>query len=66
MNETVLKPCPFCGGIVKAREASYGIAGIITCDGCKTKFIIPWYEAETRNDLYNAWNRRAANETQTN
>lgn len=58
MYEVELKPCPFCGGKVKNMSVSYGVAGIITCDICKTKFVIPWNESETANDLHNAWNRR--------
>ena len=54
-----LKPCPFCGGEVEVREASFGITGVVTCGNCKTKFVIPWNEAESDHDLAKAWNRRA-------
>ncbi len=54
-----VKPCPFCGSEVEAMKVSYGIAGVITCKNCKTKFVLPWNEAETKKDLIEAWNKRA-------
>lgn len=56
-----LKPCPFCGAKVEAREVSFGIAGVITCGNCKTKFVLPWNEAESGKGLSEAWNRRVNN-----
>ena len=56
-----LKPCPFCGAEVEMREISFGIVGVITCNTCRTKFLIPWDEAESGKYLAEAWNRRATN-----
>lgn len=57
-EEQKLKPCPFCGGKVKSKIYGFGIVGVIACDNCKTMFVIPWDEAESGNELLNAWNRR--------
>lgn len=57
-----LKPCPFCGEQVESMMTSFGVAGVIICKKCKTKFVIPWDEAESEYELFNAWNRRAGNE----
>ena len=54
-----LKPCPFCGGEVEGRVTAFGVAGIVNCGNCHTGFIIPWDEAESGNELLNAWNSRA-------
>jgi Lar family restriction alleviation protein len=54
-----LKPCPFCGGEVKSKIYGFGVAGVIACTNCKTMFVIPWDEAESGNELLNAWNSRA-------
>ena len=56
-----LKPCPFCGAEVEAMTLSFGIVGVVDCKKCKTRFVIPWNEAETSNELAKAWNRRANN-----
>lgn len=60
-KQVELKPCPFCGAEVEAREVSFGIVGVITCKNCKTKFLIPWNEAESGKGLAEAWNRRVNN-----
>lgn len=60
-TKTELKPCPFCGGEVRNISAGYGVAGVVTCKKCKTRFVIPWNEAETANDLFASWNRRVKN-----
>lgn len=62
MIESILKPCPFCGGEVTHFQLSWGVVAVVDCTGCKTKFVIPWNECETKQDLYNAWNRRATDE----
>jgi hypothetical protein len=58
-----LLPCPFCYGSVEGIHYSWGVIGVITCRNCKTKFVIPWNEAESPKDLMEAWNRRANDET---
>lgn len=58
-TESILKPCPFCGGEVTHFQLSWGVVAVVDCTRCKTKFVIPWNECETKQDLYNAWNRRA-------
>ena len=59
MEHNELKPCPFCGGAIGIMHCSWGTVGVITCGNCRTKFVIPWNEAETPKDLIEAWNRRA-------
>lgn len=61
MKDVKLKPCPFCGGEVKHFRYSWGVCGVVHCQVCKTKFVLPWGECTTDMDLYNAWNRRATN-----
>lgn len=58
MEETKLKPCPFCGSSVEAFAVSFGVVGVISCRNCRTKFVLPWGEAESQKDLADAWNRR--------
>lgn len=58
-----LKPCPFCGSAVGITNCSFGVMGVISCGNCRTKFVIPWNEAESPKDLAEAWNRRAENGT---
>lgn len=53
-----LKPCPFCGAEVEMSNYGFGVVGVITCQKCKTKFVIPWGEAVEVKDLFDAWNRR--------
>ena len=62
MAKTKLKPCPFCGGEITKMAVSHGTVGVVFCSQCRTKFVLPWNECETVNDMYEAWNRRCDND----
>ena len=59
MERNDFRHCPFCGTAVNIMNCSWGMAGVISCGNCRTKFVIPWNEAESVKDLVDAWNRRA-------
>jgi hypothetical protein len=58
MTEGELKPCPFCGGEVKIKHQAWGTAGLLTCNGCRILFLVPWAQSGTLQDLAEVWNRR--------
>lgn len=53
-----LKPCPFCGGVVRFEKAySYFRDSVICCDGCDMVFTLDDCAASD-DDIVRAWNRR--------
>ena len=73
--ETVLKPCPFCGGEGKLHtyrtfnEQCYGIREkyYIACESCgrgnSEKDVLAEYTRWKKDEAVEAWNRRANNGT---
>ena len=54
-----LKPCPFCGGEAHIRKTDLGTYRIY-CSQCPTTFGRYW--SWTKQEITNAWNRRANND----
>ena len=58
----VLKPCPFCGGEAEISPyMGYGNMDfyMITCDACNVRMLGEAGERVNRNEVIEAWNRRA-------
>lgn len=63
MSETMLKPCPFCGGKAKMKLRQFdlfqvGVQVICQTCGCRTDLIAPSTEYAARDKAIEAWNRR--------
>lgn len=58
MEKSKLNPCPFCGGQVETLSSHFGVVGVVNCKNCMTKFVLPWNESESPNNLFEAWNQR--------
>lgn len=64
MDEIKLKPCPFCSR--KPKITDLGQVKILACEfsGCGVHPIICYtWRPEKEKDAFNAWNRRADNES---
>lgn len=56
-NETMLLPCPFCGSKnIIIKDSENGVDEKVWCIGCQAN--IPRFKGR-REDLIEAWNRRA-------
>lgn len=67
MNETELKPCPFCGGEARILVVKKGYKSIIECTTHYCGFMRHSYNNGDTDEhaalrLTTAWNRRADNE----
>ena len=54
MNETKLKPCPFCGGKARRYYGNHDMHGVV-CNKCGAK----QYGYANQASATKAWNRRA-------
>ena len=52
MNETNLKPCPFCGARARILQANDALF-YISCTGCDART-----DFDTREEVIETWNRR--------
>ena len=63
IDQTKLKPCPFCGGDATARKGSYGFfARCTSCPadlGYGSNYYDDWGDFETLEEAIAAWNTRA-------
>ena len=55
-----LKPCPFCGGNANLIEQKATGCFRVKCTKCPTDLGRYWFFK--KNDVINAWNRRADND----
>lgn len=61
MAKYELKPCPFCGGVVRFDKAcSYFRKSVIYCDGCDMVFTLDDFSASD-DDIVRVWNRKDGN-----